>query len=304
LVVIFLPTAGITRFPALAGTWRGLYWHKNYLGAVMAFGNSLFLLSFWQASKRPVALGAAGFFYLLTLCLVVMSQSATGLIDVFLLHVLIAAYFGWVKWRDMFSRRALIGAALVSALVGLGAVLNLGLVFSLLGRTTGLTGRVPLWQYLISEMVSKRPWLGYGLETLWRDQVFWRSAGNAVGWGITVVNAHNGYMDILLYLGIIGLVLLLVVLIGALVRSVRSALQTPAWYGLLPLLILVYVLVTNISISYLIEFESWHWVLLVLVLFMTAPPAGQAAESPQPATSDTSSSIQTAYSEPRWGKGH
>lgn len=272
--VFLLPQTAITQIAYLAGTWRGVFWHKNYLGSVMALGNGLFLLFLMKAHLDYGRTIVGGSFYFLTLFLVIMSQSATGLILLLLLNGLTLLYFAWRKWTRFLRRAHYVSILIVLSVLSGGILFNLRWFFSLIGKQPSLTGRVPLWQYLVREVVSERPWFGYGLETVWYERDFQVASGKAAGWGIVVVNGHSGYMDILLYLGMFGLIILLLMIVQGLIGSLRVARLTTSIYGFAPLLILAYVVISNVTISYLIEFESFHWVLLVLVLCMTTPLNG------------------------------
>jgi exopolysaccharide production protein ExoQ len=274
-VVILLPKTAITQVFYLAGTWRGLFWHKNYLGSVMAFGNGLFLFSLVQKKAHYKIIVFSSSLYLLTLFLVIMSQSATGLITLILLNGLIWLYFAWLKWRKRLTRRHYISLATLFVLLTGGVFLNLGPLFALIGKYPALTGRMPLWQYLLRDVVSKRAWFGYGWETIWYDRSFQVASAKAAGWAIIVVNSHSGYMDVLVYLGIAGLLIFLLVIAWGLIRTLHDALHPESAYSFMPLLILAYVLIANTTISYFLEFESFHWVLLVLVLFMTVASSKQ-----------------------------
>ena len=267
--VILLPQTAITQIDYLAGTWRGLFWHKNYFGSVMAFGNGLFLYSVLQNSTNLRARVLSSGFYLLTLFLVIMSQSATGIIIVFLLHGICLAYFAWRKWGNLARRRHYVWFATLFSLITGAVLLNLASIFSLIGKNITLTGRVPVWRYLLQDIVSQRPWLGYGWETVWYERSFQVAAANAANWGIVVINSHSGYMDILVYLGAVGFAIFLLAVLQASMRAFGHAFSSTGSQNLAPLLILAYVLITNITISYFLEFESFHWVLLVFVLFMT-----------------------------------
>jgi O-antigen ligase len=123
--------------------------------------------------------------------------------------------------------------------------------------------------------VIKRPWFGYGLETLWYYRSFQVWAGKTSGWAIIAVNGHSGYMDILIYLGVVGLAILYVVLAQGFIRAMKRALIGRTWLDFFPSLTMVYILVVNITISYFLEFESFHWVVLVAILFL---PLGKFAE--------------------------
>lgn len=83
-----------------------------------------------------------------------------------------------------------------------------------LGRTgnlDSLTGRVPLWQALLGD-VGADPWLGYGYGGFW-DSNHIEHYSKMFKWQIP--NAHNAYLDLVLSVGIIGLVLYVLGILGA-----------------------------------------------------------------------------------------
>ena len=91
------------------------------------------------------------------------------------------------------------------------------------------------------------------------------------------MNGHNGFVDILLYLGVIGLSIFLVTIILTVVRLFNySRVENDRGYW--PIMTLIYVLVANLTISFLFHFETFHWVLLVMVMFMSARPAEPIAK--------------------------
>jgi exopolysaccharide production protein ExoQ len=75
-------------------------------------------------------------------------------------------------------------------------------VLNTMGRDTSLTGRMPLWQ-AISGIIAERPFLGHGYSGFWDAtspavQDLWQR----VGW--QAPDAHNGYLDIMIQLGVVG----------------------------------------------------------------------------------------------------
>jgi exopolysaccharide production protein ExoQ len=71
-----------------------------------------------------------------------------------------------------------------------------------LGRDATLTGRIPLWGMVIQEIAS-RPFLGHGYAGFWIEdsipvQYIWKS----IGWAAP--DAHSGYLDVALQLGLMG----------------------------------------------------------------------------------------------------
>lgn len=71
-------------------------------------------------------------------------------------------------------------------------------IITMLGRNPNLTTRVPMWEELLA--MVKNPIVGYGWEGFWlgvrREIVFEK-------WGVW--NAHNGYLETYLNLGLVGL---------------------------------------------------------------------------------------------------
>ncbi|PXF56317.1 MAG: hypothetical protein C4B58_13900 [Deltaproteobacteria bacterium] len=76
-------------------------------------------------------------------------------------------------------------------------------IITMLGRRPDLTTRVPMWEDLLA--MVKNPIVGYGWESFWlgdRQQILIET------WGLAH-NAHNGYLETYLNLGLIGLFFLL-----------------------------------------------------------------------------------------------
>jgi len=275
VLVIAYPSAGIHHDRVWYGAWHGIFVHKNDLGALMALANGLSLLSFaWPERKQDMFINISS--YLLTLFLIVMSRSATGLTLWAILNGLSLIYFIWIKRVSKLHSKNIVYIAGLSVAVALLGLLSLSAVSLLLGKSFNLGGRVPMWINLLKYVVPQKPWFGYGLETLWDFPAFQKWLGAISGWGIAIVlNGHSGYMDILLYLGIVGLALLCIILAQGLVRAMRRALIGRTWLDFFPLLMFVYFLIANITSSYILNYESFHWMMLVMLLFL---PLGKFTE--------------------------
>ena len=109
------------------------------------------------------------------------------------------------------ARRLERRTALVLALVGIPLctlVIVLGVpyiadVLSFFGRDVTLTGRTGLWGGII-QSISKRPILGYGFYAFWQG-LNGESANLILANHWVFGYAHNGMLEILLQLGIVGL---------------------------------------------------------------------------------------------------
>jgi O-antigen ligase len=77
-----------------------------------------------------------------------------------------------------------------------------GAIISMLGRDATLTTRVPMWEDLLA--MVRDPILGFGYESFWLGE---RQLIIHQRWGIAL-SAHNGYLELYLNLGLIGLFIL------------------------------------------------------------------------------------------------
>lgn len=286
LAVTFVPQQGIHQDDVWFGAWKGIFDHKNDFGPLMALGNGLALLSFLSGSSRSGRIGYA-FAYLLTLFLSVMSQCATAVVLCAILSGLTLLYFAWMRWGAKWRGRGMWAAVILTA--ALAVTLLVSSIFLVMGKNIKLTGRVPLWINLLENVVSEKPWFGYGLETVWYFPEFQKWAAVSSGWGtrIVVINGHNGYMDILIYLGVFGLILLCLFLWQGLAGAARRALNNRTWLDFAPLLIFVYFLVVNLAADFMVEFESFHWLIMVVLLFL---PPGRLSDKEITATRNDSKS--------------
>jgi O-antigen ligase len=147
----------------------------------------------------------------------------------------------------------------------------------MLGRDATLTGRADLWA-MLPAFISERPWLGYGYGGFWvesspRVDFIW----NAIGWAAP--HAHNGWLDLLLDLGIAGLTIIAVQLLLVLVKTIRAVVA-----GLEPdaqfLLLMIFgLLINNLAESSLVR-PGQNWVTLVMsVVFLARIAAERPAET-------------------------
>jgi O-antigen ligase len=128
----------------------------------------------------------------------------------------------------------------------------------LLGRaeeSDTLSGRAFIWP-AVAYFIARRPLLGYGFETFW-SVTHVEAISEEVGWGLR--EAHNGYLDVLLSLGITGLACGLAILLAGLAAAARGSvkLRDPAYA--LPLGMLVFGLLVSFMESgmVIVEFPTF-----------------------------------------------
>ena len=225
-----------------AGDWRGLFIHRTVLGRLSALclataiygGRSLF----GRPAIRIAVIAASG------LCLV-MAHSGGGVASAAILLSL--PWLLWV-WRSAVRRGRLFAVVLVLAvlaMVALAAPMVGTAVLHGLGKDATLTGRTPLWALMLG--AAREKWLlGYGYSTGFRDVVA-RIVADHSSYGY-VPNAQNGYLDVVLKLGVLGLALTLATLALAAWRALRLALSASSSHpmAMLPLLVVVFTAEMNL----------------------------------------------------------
>jgi O-antigen ligase len=89
-------------------------------------------------------------------------------------------------------------------------------------NTEALTGRVPLWHF-IAEQLSGHELQGYGWGAFWLVERT-ITAHDVLGWYPR--HSHNAYLQIVVNLGIVGLVIAFVIGVWALIRAARQVTLT------------------------------------------------------------------------------
>jgi len=186
-----------------AGSWFGVYGHKANLGRVGAFAiTGAMLLAPESSRDRLLKFAVIAVFCVL----LVLSQSRTGWI-LGLCGLAAAALI-----RFAFSPR--LSAALKLSVVACGIVVG-GAVLSTLsnsdalaivGRDNTLSGRTTLWRAALASF-DQHPAFGVGY------RAFWRAGGinDVLGYlsdRILPGHGHNGYLDTLAELGLLGIAVL------------------------------------------------------------------------------------------------
>ena len=198
LAYYFMPSIGRETAQNYENALKGMYSQKNSIGAAMLLASNYYLFAFF--AKRKIGfLGAIG--GLAVLVCLALSASATALIIFASLFVVHFRNFIRRFWRLRLVLTygvSMVVLVLASALIAAPAEL-----FGLVGRDLSFTGRVPLWQNVIHAIMAK-PILGYGFAAFWNhDSALVQTIWKYTGW--EAPDAHSGYLDALLQLGIVGL---------------------------------------------------------------------------------------------------
>lgn len=126
-----------------------------------------------------------------------------------------------------------------------------------------LTGRTDIWEFA-AKLIARRPMHGYGYEAVWAMGYEGIAYKNTLGFPRIAPTGHNGYVDILLYMGVAGFVPLIVFLIATLATGARLA-RLDMRLGFLSLTLTVFVILhNNLESDILI---SSHALSVLLILF-------------------------------------
>jgi exopolysaccharide production protein ExoQ len=255
--VFLLPAFGVGS-DELAGTWLGIYGHKNLLGMNMA-------LAFLLFSVLSINSRTGGWIYrfsaALSLVLVFLSQSATSLV---VCGVIAVCLFVRVLYRNHFKALVIVAVSLFAIVIATGGITSdPDRAAAAIDRDPGLTGRTALWA-VVWTMIVEHPYLGYGYGAFWRGN----NGPSADVWklsGFEAFYSHNGFLDVWLDLGILGLALLLLSLLITFRAAFRLGRTTSTIEGSWPFLFLVYLLISNLTEGSLLRINFLPWILYVSV---------------------------------------
>lgn len=181
-----------------AGSWRGHFLHKNVAGPAMIvlIIYNLYLLrreEFWLPVFNIIL--ATIFLYFSN------NKTSIGLIIIALLLAQLIRY----------SRSLILKLVLFLLPVTLMAALTFGTVLSpsLYDFVAGLisdpsfTGRSEIWKFAL-EQSKAHPWTGFGYETFWSMSNLINGGYEIETWAATAGHAHNGYLNLMMTTGLIG----------------------------------------------------------------------------------------------------
>jgi exopolysaccharide production protein ExoQ len=278
LLVKYYPDLGRLYSPFTGeGSCTGVTSHKNQLGYVCLL---LGLGSVWRIievgrsemggsrqSTRKTKNGlllAHAVILVMVMWLFWMANSMTS----FACFVMAVVLLVTTNFRAVGRRPGLVHLLVATILmVSVSALfLNLGsgLVQSM-GRDPSLTGRTDLWNLVLG--MAHSPLLGTGFDSFWlgkRLQHIW----DLYWWH--PVQAHDGYIDVYLNLGAVGLTLLAVLLLAG-YRNIVAAFRVDSRSGSLRLAYFVVAVAYNFTES---AFKVMDPIWIFLLLSMAAVPGG------------------------------
>ncbi len=247
------------------GAWQGIFSDKNRLGQFMALGALAFIPVLREARGKRRLLAALG----MAACVVVLlgSESLTAALVAALGALLVVTLYAGGGNRAALVAFATV--AIVATCVGTAVAFNVNLdsIAGAFGRDATLTGRTGVWPY-VAGAIADRPFFGYGYSTFWRpDGAFVQYLPTQLGW--RPYHAHDGYLELVLDIGIVGLAIFVIALGTALARTLRRIPDIRPIFAPLPLAVLLYYITINVTESAIAKYNEANWIVFVAV-FLTA----------------------------------
>jgi O-antigen ligase len=248
---------------ANAGAFRGPFTQKNLLARISVLGAIIFIISALENPRRKLLLWSG---FIVNVLLILMTTSKTALLLLMMILVLLP-FYKTLRWKTTITVPIIITIILIGGSIATVVLTNWESSLGAIGRDPTLSGRTNLWEAAI-EKIGERPWLGYGYQGFWRDN------GGAVEiWlseGYKPPHAHNGFINIPLDLGLVGLFSFLSILAINYVRAIACLRLGKTMLELWPIYYITFFAMYNYSENTIIEQNSIFWALLVSVVLTTS----------------------------------
>lgn len=263
--IILFPQFGIMHEFSLQGNWSGIFSHKNTLGLICVLGLIVFTYLFMKSRGKHRLFII--FEISLSTVLLIGSHSTTSQIVAFTLFVgfIFFVVISRLRWTIPIW---LLVVFFLAILIIPWVLTNYAQVLGFLGKDITLTGRVPIWEASIHEGI-KKIWLGYGYKAFWlgnNGPSFWVIQGIGKNPG----HGHNGYLDLFLELGIVGVIGCVLVLLSSVIQITKgirlSKGRNPEY--LILLLLFVFLVSYNFVESHLVTPNQITGIFLIQVGYL------------------------------------
>jgi exopolysaccharide production protein ExoQ len=262
LVCLVFPESGVgisPDSPLEEPAWHGVLTHKNSLGALAVLATIILVLYFFKRVHRPiVVIGIVLLFFV-----VVLTEAKTSLVY-FVIGIVTIPFVRAFQRNPSMRRKIVTYAILIAAGLTMWIQNNWENFTYSLGKDPGLTGRVMLWGLAV-EWIRQRPLLGFGLDAFWTS--YYGPAAdfrNASHWFIGAT-AQNGFLDLCLDLGLIGVLLFVVSFAITYRQGLKLAKIVKSPEGLWPVVFLTFLFVYSLTEFGFLSRNNLYWILYISI---------------------------------------
>lgn len=208
---------------ANVGSWRGVHHEKNFAGLLAGYATIFLLYSFISKIdiKRFIFLVAS-----ITFLVGTQSKASLGI-------CLISCIFMLFILRSTYSSKQILHRYyLVIYLIFITALILIifwpFIVNSIFENGSLLTGRGYIWQVSLSSIIDC-PVLGHGYRAYWLNPNFsYPEIDGSQFWVYTMSHGHNGYIEALLGVGLVGTLFMLGAMASSTFTFIKSSKPTSA----------------------------------------------------------------------------
>lgn len=258
-----------------SGAWTGVYGHKNSSSTYMILtALTLLLASFQKSSQRWMGVYRHNWFRCLGISafiFIFLTTSGTGLVLSILITFNLLLYSRF-RWRGKITVLLLDLAILVLGSVAIIVLGNWHTILTSMDKDPTLTGRTTFWEVSIQALLNHSPLLGFGRGGFWAPgspylQEIARAFGatGAYGGGYVPPHAHNGFIELALDVGLVGLSLFFISFLFIWFRSLKQGYGVKEPENLFPLGFMILFSVNNITESYTLYLYNMFWPLYIAI---------------------------------------
>jgi O-antigen ligase len=248
------------------GSWKGVYGHKAILGRIAAVAVTVSVYvrprHWWEQPMRWATIA-------IFLFLSIESQSRAS-------WLMMMGGFAFMFLIAVLRNKRLSSGIKLTITLALGfavlaaAALSFDFIIAQMGRDDTFSGRTSLWTGAIAVAKATHPILGAGYRAFWTDAGAGGVREYVLDWARLPTHAHNGYLDVWLDLGVLGVLLFAVFIVVTVFRLARRVLREPGEPAWAAFSIFFFVfLLNNFSVTVAFKHTDIAWIFAVLACLYT-----------------------------------
>ena len=279
-VVMFINFTSVFLVPGLArddgGNFMGMYAHKNNAGIISTIAIFCWLSAArWSPDRmsRVLFYIGCGMWYIFTFFTASKTSIALSVLSpiavITLVHIV--RRYGLSAWFSVFT--LFLTAMIFLAIMILFISPTFEQIVGIFVADTTVTGRTFLWRFMLEE-ISFHPWFGVGFGSFWGVGETSPAVIFGAGFISTANQGHNGYLDILLTTGVVGLILFFIFMMATFLYGIRSLYYSKGTgiYNMGAIEFLLYIIFAavpyNITESSFLRGPHVLWLFFVLAYFI------------------------------------